>query len=88
MHGELENWNNGWFGLRLGLTADEIEHLILLLSELRGDPEQHFHVSSNYSGAGGIGDIEFSVAGPEASNNLSLSSLALAPGSEVPPAGA
>jgi hypothetical protein len=88
MHGELENWNNGWYGLRLALSADELEQLILRLNELRRDPEQHFHVSSNYSGAGGIGDIEFSVAGPEAVSNLSISSVALAPGSEVPPADA
>ena len=88
MHAELENWNNGWHGLRLRLRPAEIERLIQLLQRLQQDPDQHFHMSSNYDAASGLGDIEVSVAGHDEPDNLWLSGLALAPGAEVPPAGA
>lgn len=79
MRGEIENWNNGWYGISLGLSLAEIDRLIELFSMLRADPAQHFHMSSDYSGDGGIGDIELYVAEVGASGNLQLSSLALAP---------
>ena len=86
MRAELENWNNGWHGLRLSLRPAEIKHLIELLGRLQQDPEQHFHISSDYSAASGLGDIEVSVAGEGEPDNLWLSGLALAPGTQVPPA--
>ena len=88
MHGEIENWNNGWYGISLGLSAAEIDRLIAMLTKLRQDPEQHFHISSDYSGSGGIGDIEVYVTEAETQSNLQLSGLALAPGSDLPSAGA
>ena len=88
MRGEIENWNNGWYGISLGLSVSEIDRLIGLLTKLRGDPEQHFHISSDYSGTGGIGDIELYVAEAGSSCNLQLSGLAVAPGSEFPQTGA
>jgi hypothetical protein len=44
MHGEIENWNNGWYGVSLGLSVSEIDRLIALLINLRNEPEQHFVV--------------------------------------------
>jgi hypothetical protein len=85
MHGEIENWNNGWYGISLGLSDSEIDRLIALLAKLRNDPEQHFHISSDYSGNGGLGDIEIYLAEPDGPSNLQFSGLALAPGSELPP---
>ncbi len=87
MHGKIENWNNGWYGISLGLSFVEIDRLISLLTELRSDPKQHFHISSNYSGPGGLGDIEVYVVEAGSTSNLQLSGLALAPGSELPSSG-
>ncbi|KQZ57853.1 hypothetical protein ASD53_09635 [Lysobacter sp. Root559] len=87
MHAEIESWNNGWHGISLGLTVAEIDRLIALLTKLKSGPDQHFHMSSDYSGSGGIGDIEVYVASAEELSNLQLSGLAIAPGSEFPPAG-
>nr|CAP48158.1 putative integron gene cassette protein [uncultured bacterium] len=88
MHGELKDWNNGWHGLSLGVTGDELDHLIRMLEQLRKDPDQHFHVSSDYSGSGGLGDIEFYVAPEDATHNMRISGWALAPGSNPSSAGA
>lgn len=88
MHAELENWNNGWYGLHLSLRPAEIQHLIELLGQLMQDPEQHFHISANYSGAGGIGDIEICAASASETDNMHLSGLAISPGSDLPAAGA
>lgn len=87
MRGEIQNWNNGWYGVSLGLSVPEIDRLILLLTRIRGGSEQHFHIRSDYSGSGGLGDIEVYVTEASAPNNMQLSGLALAPGSEFPPAG-
>lgn len=87
MHGEIENWNNGWFGVSLGLSAAEIERLIALLTKLRDDPDQHFHISSNYVDSGGLGDIEIHVQSSNDTNNMSITGPALAPGNGVPSTG-
>jgi len=86
MHAELENWNNGWFGVRLSLRPAEIDRLVVLLQRLQQDPEQHFHISSDYTGSGGLGDIEVSVAAESEADNMRLSGLALAPGTALPSA--
>ena len=88
MHGEIQNWNNGWYGVSLGLSPLEIDRLIELLTKLRADPQQHFHISSDYAGAGGLGDIEIYVAQAEDVNNLQLSGIAVAPSCELPATGA
>jgi len=83
MHSKLNDWNNGWSGLELRIRAEEIDLLISLLRMIKADPEQHFHLSSNYNGAGGIGDIEISIQPPEESSNMESLGRALAPGEEV-----
>lgn len=84
MRGEIDSWNNDWCGISVGLSVSEIDRLIALLARLRDDPEQHFHISSDSPGSGGIGDIEVYVVEPGSSGNLSLSGVALVPGSEFP----
>jgi len=76
---ELDDWKNGWHGLRLSATPGEISQLITLLQDLIKDPDQHFHISSDYKAQGGLGDIEISVNTEEDTNNLFLSSLAIPP---------
>lgn len=84
MHTKIEDWKNGWFGLELGIAAHEIDSLIAQLTMLKSDHDQHFHISSDYKGAGGVGDIMIYVqSADEVSNMGSPSSRAIAPGEEV-----
>ena len=84
MHGEIKDWNNGWYGVSLGVSRAEIDRLIVLLTTLRNNPDQHFHISSDYVGSGGIGDIEVCVNDADAVNNLRVSGIALPPGDLIP----
>ena len=88
MHAEIEDWNNGWYGLRLSLRPSEIECLIELLQDLQQDHGQHFHISSDYAGESGVGDIEISVSGESEQDNMRLSGLAIAPDTNRPESGA
>ncbi len=83
MHSELEDWKNGWIGVRLSASPDEIRHLIGQLHKLLDDPDQHFHISSDYKGCSGLGDIEISVKSDSEPDNMYLGGLALGPGDQV-----
>jgi hypothetical protein len=83
MHTSIEDWKNGWFGVKLAMAPEEIDRLIELLRAVKADSDQHFHVSSDYKAVGGLGDVELSVKEPSQSHNLFLSGLALAPGDEI-----
>jgi hypothetical protein len=83
MRVSLEDWKNGWFGIELAIAAPEIDLLISLLQELKADPDQHFHISSDYRSPGGVGDIQVFVKPDDATDNLFLSSAALQPGDEI-----
>ena len=83
MRAEIENWNNGWFGVSLGLSSKEIDRLIALLTKIRNDPDQHFHISSDYAAAGGLGDIEIYVQSSDEPSNMRLSGVALQAGDSV-----
>ena len=88
MRAEIEDWNNGWYGLRLSLRPSEIPRLIELLRDLQQDHEQHFHISSDYAGESGVGDIEISVSCESEQDNMRLSGLAIAPGTDRSESGA
>jgi hypothetical protein len=83
MRASLKDWENNWFGLELELNPTEIDRLITLLQALKSDPDQHFHISSDYKAEGGLGDIEVSVKQEDKPDNLFLSSIAMAPGDEI-----
>jgi hypothetical protein len=83
MHAKLEDWKNGWFGVHLGLKMKEIDRVIALLQMLKAEPDQHFHLSSDYKGSGGLGDIEVYVQAADEPSNMESLGKALAPGSEV-----
>jgi len=53
----------------------------LLLQKIKNDNEQHFHISSEWVGEPGIGDIEIYVKDKNQENNMRFSSLAIAPDS-------
>lgn len=84
MYTKLDDWKNGWFGVEFGIRAEEIDSLIASLRMLQRDGNQHFHISSDYKGPGGVGDIMIYVqSGDEVSNMESPSSPALAPGDSI-----
>ena len=83
MRAKLEDWKNGWMGLELGLSRDEIDELIRLLRMIQEDPDQHFHITSDYKADGGLGDITLYLKEPGEEDNLSLGGKALAPGEEI-----
>lgn len=80
MYVEMEDWKNGWFGINLFVAPAEINRLIDLLRMLERDPDQHFHISSDYKGSGGIGDIQIAVLPKEGESNMHLTSRVYAPG--------
>jgi hypothetical protein len=85
MHAKYSDWQNGWFGLSLELTVEEIDHLIGMLQCIRNDPEQHFHITSDYKGGGGLGDIEICQMTQLLHHNMSISGRAMGPGETLKP---
>jgi hypothetical protein len=83
MHAQLEDWKNGWYGLELRLSRAEIDSLTRSLELLKKDPDQHFHISSDYAGAGGIGDILICRKGDAEPDNMLIGSVALPPGTSI-----
>lgn len=83
MIAEIEKWEEGWQGLALGLSIEEIDHFISLLQEIRNDNEQHFHIQSKWEGEAGLGDIEIYVKNKNQKDNMHFSSLAIEPGIEI-----
>ena len=84
MNAELEDWKNGWHGLRLALTHEEIDKIVRLLQSIQADPEQHFHLSSDYKADGGLGDIEVSLKDASQPDNLFIWGVAQPPGATIP----
>jgi len=83
MYSKLEDWKNDFFGIELGLSLNEIDELIELLQMIKADDEQHFHISSDYKGKGGIGDIVISQRYEGQKDNIFILGKALAPGEEI-----
>jgi hypothetical protein len=69
MQVEIDDFKTGWFGLKLGLTDADIAALISSLEALRMH-RGHFHARSDFSGNGGVGDIEFYWVEPSSPNLL------------------
>ena len=83
MRVDIEDWKNGWLGIDIGIRQDEINRLIDLLRVLERKPDQHFHISSDYEGTGGIGNIRVSVLPTDVDSNMHLTSRAYAPGEVI-----
>jgi hypothetical protein len=83
MLAKLEDWKNGWIGIELGIHPSEINALIKMLEMIRDNPEQHFHLSSDYKAASGLGDIEIYALAAGEEHNMSLSGRALGPGGVI-----
>ncbi len=72
MNIEIEDFNTGWFGLKIGLKLEDIDNLIKRLELLKQSAEKHFHIFSDYEGHGGVGDIELYVQGNDQADNVTL----------------
>ena len=83
MRASLEDWNNGWVEVEMGLSRSDIDRLIGLLQMIKADPDQHFHATSDFVSAGGIGKVTFYIQQPEELDNLSLGGRALGAGESV-----
>ncbi|HEY2411929.1 MAG TPA: hypothetical protein VGI40_06790 [Pirellulaceae bacterium] len=83
MQAKIEDWKEGWSRMQLGIHPTEIDALIKSLIMIRDDPEQHFHLSSDYKASGGLGDIEIFALPDNAPHNLFLGGRALAPGEQI-----
>lgn len=83
MIAEIEKWKEGWQGISLGLSNEEIDQLISQLQDIKKDNEQHFHITSNWEGEPSIGDIEIYVKDKKQKDNMSILSLAIEPGTEI-----
>ena len=79
MRVEQDDFGTGWFQLHIAIRNEEIDSLIELLNGLKSDPQQHFHLSSDYAGEGGIGDIEFYIQGDDEQDNMMMTSPAVSP---------
>ena len=85
MHTALEDWKNGWYGVHLGISTEEIDVLIERLKMLKAEPDQHFHLSTTYEGSGGLGDIAVYVQDSSVRSNVeAIGSRAFAPGEAIP----
>ena len=83
MHSTIEDWKNGWYGVELGLAKEEIEDLIKSLQFLCNNTGQHFHLTSEYKGSGGLGEVTFYVKSNEEEDDMLIGSRAYAPGEIV-----
>lgn len=74
MLSELIDFQTGWYGIQIGMTHQELVLFIERLSLLRDEKIPHFHLTSDYSQSGGIGDIEFYLKDPmdNLDNNMEI----------------
>ncbi|MCI5227695.1 MAG: hypothetical protein D3918_13810 [Candidatus Electrothrix sp. AX2] len=78
MHAEIEDFKTGWYGINISIRKHEIDVLIKQLKQLKQNKQQHFHISSDYEGDGGLGDVEFSIQ-EDVPDNMSISGFAISP---------
>jgi len=84
MNAEIEDWGENRFGVLLALDPNEIDRLVVNLRALRKDLDQHFHFSADGPGVMRLGDIEVGSRSPGQPHNMRMTSMALAPGDEIP----
>lgn len=81
MIADLEKWKEGWQGLSIGLSNDEIDHFIGLLTDIKEDNDQHFHISTiSNTGEPRLGGIEIYIKQESEEDNMQFMSLAIEPG--------
>ena len=84
MRVQVEDIGDGMINIDLGLRPDEIDKLIRDLQMLKENPDQHFHVSSNFDGACPIGEFTFYNKEPDEPDDIHLTGRAYSPGDIIP----
>lgn len=79
-----EDWKNGWIGIDIEISPKDADYLIEMLKMLKGDTNQHFHISSDFKVNGGIGQLTFSMQPEDSIDNMEIGSRAYLPGEEIP----
>jgi hypothetical protein len=74
----IESYKTGWYEISIGIGPNEIDLLIKQLTQLKKDPDQHFHITSDYEGESGIGDIEFYIQ-DDRKSNMAITGAAISP---------
>jgi hypothetical protein len=68
----LEDFKNTWYEISLRLKKAEIDNLIEKLHDLKDGNIDHFHITNNFEGDGGIGDIEIYLQDDKEEDNIKL----------------
>ena len=68
----LEDFKTGWYEISLGVKKTEIDNLIDRLHDLKKGDIDHFHITNNFEGEGGIGDIEIYLKDDKEEDNIKL----------------
>jgi len=76
---DIETFESGWHSLTWGMSTSEAKHLIANLRILIDHPAGHFHLSSDWEGAPGVGDIEVFIDDSHGAGPMKITSLAIDP---------
>ena len=74
MNVDIKDIGKGWFEIGIGLTSSDVELLIERLKGLQrtGAQFDHFHFRSEFTGPGGIADVEIYRAEEDAPKNMHI----------------
>ena len=75
---ETEDYKTGWFGINISIRRHEKDVLIERLKQLKNNENQHFHLTSDFTDDGGVGDIGFNIS-DEGKDNMTISGFAIPP---------
>jgi hypothetical protein len=85
VYAKVVDWPDGHIAVELAIAPDEIAPLRDNLGVLLRNADQHFHISSDDGREPcRLGDVEISVMRSGDPHNMGMTSVALAPGTEVP----
>lgn len=76
---ELEDLKNGWHEIFIGLKRNDIDKIIDMLTLLKKDNEQHFHISNKYEEESGVCDIEIYFQDEDEDSNMIILGPAIPP---------
>ena len=78
MNVELEDYETGWYGIKIGIKESEIDIMIERLKSLKKEKDRHFHLSSSFEEEGGVADIEFFFQ-RDGNDNMWISGFEISP---------
>ena len=78
MNVELENYETGWYGIKIGMKENEIDIMIEKLKLIKKEKDRHFHLSSSFEEESGVADIEFFFQKDE-NDNMLISGFEISP---------